>query len=389
MTFDYRSLTTETDEAFLDTVGRTFHFAEGYWETFKQRIGPENLRTVHVDKRVVGGLGFYATSQWFGGRSIPCAAVAAVGIVPQARGGGAAEYQMRSLLKELRADGIPLACLFASTQQLYRKVGFEQAGSRYGYDLSMSSIGVRDHDLPVTEVPLDSSMPFEPVAEKRARMTNGNLQRTHGLWERLLQHPTGHQAGYIIGDPADPEGYLIDRYCVDHEDVGHLYIRDMAALTPAAGRRLWTLIAGHRSTIPWVHWCGPAVEPLLCLTADCKKPSVELLRWMVRIVDVPQALTARGYAADVSGELHLDIRDELLPANNGRFILNVVGGQATVTSGGRGDLKADIRGLAPLYTAFLSPQALKSIGMLDADDQVLRIANNLFAGPEPWMPEIF
>ncbi|MCA9076671.1 MAG: GNAT family N-acetyltransferase [Planctomycetaceae bacterium] len=389
MTFDYRPLTPDTEDAFHNTVGRTFRFAEGYWETFKRRIGAENLRTVHLDGRVVGGLGFYAAGQWFGGRVIPCAAVAAVGISPEVRGGGAAEYQMRSLVEELHSAGTPVACLFASTQRLYRKTGFEHAGSRYSYDLPMNAIGVRDYELPVTEVPLDSPAPFEAIAEKRARLTNGHLDRTPGLWERLLQHPGGHQAGYVIGNPSDPEGFLIDRYCVDHEETGHLYVRDMAALTPSAGRRLWALIAGHRSTIPWVHWCGPAVDPMLCLTAECKRANAQLLRWMVRIIDVAQALEARGYPSDVSGELHLEVHDDLLPANNGRIILTVANGKATVTSGGRGDLKVGINGLAPLYTAFLPAQVLKSVGRLDGDDATLRLADQLFAGPEPWMPEIF
>ncbi|MCA9028002.1 MAG: GNAT family N-acetyltransferase [Planctomycetaceae bacterium] len=389
MTFDYCVLTPETDEAFNDTVGRTFRYAEGYWETFRRRIGPENVRTVSCDGRVVGGLGIYRPGQWFGGREVPCAGVAAVGISPSDRGGGVAEFLMRSLLEELHAEGTPVATLFASTQRLYRKVGFEHAGSRYGYSLPMTAIGVRDEELSVTEVSLDSSKPFEAITVKRALATNGNLQRTPGLWERILQHADGHQAGYVIGDTENPEGYLINRYDVDHEGTGHLHIRDMAALTPAAGRRLWSFLAVHRSTIPWVHWYGPAVDPLLCLTAECKSEQTEVLRWMTRIVDVPQAFSSRGYPADVSGELHLDVHDDVLPANHGRFVLAVAEGRGTVVPGGRGDLRADVRGLAPLFSGFLPPQTLRAIGCLDGDAATLQIASRLLAGPEPWMPEIF
>jgi predicted acetyltransferase len=90
------------------------------------------------------------------------------------------------------------------------------------------------------------------------------------------------------------------------------------------------------------------------------------LRWLTRIVDVPQALAARGYPKDVSGEVHLEIHDDLLPANHGRFLLRVDEGQAEVTAGGRGSLVTDIRGLAPLYSGFLPPRTLQSLGCFKA-----------------------
>jgi predicted acetyltransferase len=163
----------------------------------------------------------------------------------------------------------------------------------------------------------------------------------------------------------------------------------MSALTPAAGRRLWTLIADHRSTISFVNWWGPSVEPLLCLTAESKPVSGKVLRWMTRIIDIKNALALRGYPDDVSGELHLDVRDDVLPMNHGRFVLRVNEGRAEATSGGRGTLSMDIRGLAPLFTGFLPARTLKNLGFLNGDDASLRDATRLFAGSEPWMPEIF
>ncbi|MBX3436466.1 MAG: GNAT family N-acetyltransferase [Planctomycetaceae bacterium] len=389
MTFDYRPLAPGDDQAFMDVVGRTFRFAPGYLDVFSRRIGRENLRLLHENGRVVAGLGVYRTGQWFGGRAIPCAAVAAVGVAPESRGTGAAAFQMRALLEELHADGTPLASLFASAQHLYRKVGFEQAGLRCRYELPMSSIGMRDRELPVTQVSLESPAAFLATAETHARATNGHLQRTTGLWERLIEHPDGHQAGFVIGDPGRPEGHLIYRHCVDEHEAGHLMIRDMAALTPAAARRLWTLIADHRSTIPYVSWCGPGVEPLLCLTHECKNVPVKVLRWMTRIVNVPAALAGRGYPEDVSDELHLSVRDELLPSNNGRFVLRVHEGRGETAAGGDGRVSLDVRGLAPLFTGFLPPHTLRTLGYLDGDDASLRQAARIFTGPEPWMPEIF
>ena len=111
--------------------------------------------------------------------------------------------------------------------------------------------------------------------------------------------------------------------------------------------------------------------------------------WMLRIVDVKGALEARGYPRGARGEVHFEVTDTLLPHNNGRWVLQVAEGNGTVTAGGNGDIRLDIRGLAPLYSSFLSPHALRSTGFIECGDAALEAATTIFAGPEPWMPEIF
>ena len=60
-----------------------------------------------------------------------------------------------------------------------------------------------------------------------------------------------------------------------------------------------------------------------------------------------------------------------------------------VKPGGEGRLQLDVRGLAPLYTGYLSPQALRAAGLLDGPEADLRSAAAAFAGPVPWMREGF
>lgn len=80
---------------------------------------------------------------------------------------------------------------------------------------------------------------------------------------------------------------------------------------------------------------------------------------MLRIVDAVGALSKRGYPKIIDTELHLEIRDELLTTNNGRFCLKVANEFSEVTPGGKGEFQMDIRGLASLYTGLFTPQQLK------------------------------
>ena len=110
---------------------------------------------------------------------------------------------------------------------------------------------------------------------------------------------------------------------------------------------------------------------------------------MLRVINVGKALEKRGYPLGIETELHLDVQDDLLKENNGKFILSVANGRGKVTRGGKGELKLDVRGLAPLYTGLFSPQALQLAGYLDATQKTISTATQLFVSVSPWMPDFF
>ena len=126
-----------------------------------------------------------------------------------------------------------------------------------------------------------------------------------------------------------------------------LLVRDMYARTGKATETLWAFLHGHRSIFPNLRWYGPPTDPLLAATEEARAIPVFNDRWMVRIADVPEALQQRGYPAGVKETLDLEVRDELMPGNHGRFQLRVSGGNATVTPGGDGSVQIDVAALAP------------------------------------------
>jgi predicted acetyltransferase len=166
-------------------------------------------------------------------------------------------------------------------------------------------------------------------------------------------------------------------------------VRDFVALTPGASRRLLTLLGDHRSVVREITWPGQLIDPVLCLLPELDVKIERPERWHLRIVHVPAALGQRGYPAGVEAELHLRVRDAILPGNDGSFILRVGGGRGEVARGGRGDLALDVRGLAPLYSGFLAPAQLQAIDFLAGPPAALAAAARIFAGPEPWMADFF
>lgn len=362
-------------DAFGPLLSHCFGIPIAAWDLYRRRIGDENFRGAWIDGGLAGGLGVYPIAQWFGGRSVPTGGVAVVGVAPEHRADGVAAALVTASLRELRDRGVPLATLYASTQHVYRSVGFEQAGNQVRYSVPLASIGKQDRALRAVRVE-----GWEPLAALR-RPRHGFLDRRHMLWERIVAPYDVTTHAYAFGD----EGYLV--YSQERAGDAHarLFVRDWCAHTPAAARRLWSFLADHRSLASEVRWNGPAVEPMLALLPEATWKVERHERWLMRIVDVPAALRARGWPAD--GEVHLEVRDAVLPDNEGRWILRVEAGEAEVTRGGRGDVRLDVRGLAPLYSGLFDAAALRDLGWLEAAD--VGPVTRLFASPEPWMADMF
>jgi predicted acetyltransferase len=366
-------------------------FQVGGWDTFFRRIGPENFRVLRRGRKPAAGLAIYRMGQWFGGRSVPMAGIAAVGVPPEARGQGLAERLVAETLKGLHAEGTPLSALYPSTYRLYRKVGYEQAGFRCHYSIEVQNIGVRDRMLEMRPVELAGPEALRPLYERLARSGNGLLDRNAAIWERTLLPRSGEvKRAYLIGPPGREEGYVVFHQPeASGPGLYDLLVSDRIALSGSAQRRLWSFFADHSSLGGEVRWFGPPAEPALFVLPEPRVRLKRLELWMLRILDVRRALELRGYPQAWSQGLDLEVRDELLPRNNGRFVLEVQDGAAQVRKGGRGRLKLDVRALAALYSGLHGPHELHALGCLEGTRQALAEASGLFAGPKPWMPDGF
>lgn len=330
--------------------------------------------------------------QYFGGRRVRMLGVAGVATAPEVRGRGHAAAMMTLCVREARADGFPLTALYASTQSLYRKVGYEQAGHRMIVTVPLSRIDVREREPALVPLPEGDLSRAKACYGAFAPRFDGMLDRGPYCWGRVEEWRGDKYTGFGVpaaGGGLDGYAYLTQRRKAD--DGRHdVVLSDVAFLTPAAGRRLLGFFADF-ATIgnDLVFAAGPA-HPLLFLLGQQKYSMKFTDFWMLRIADVPAALEARGYAPGVSASVHLDVTDTVIPENAGRWIVTVEGGRARAQRGGRGDVRMDVRALASAYTGFLSPRALALTGQMEGDDAALDALGAIFGGRGlPWMTDFF
>lgn len=161
-------------------------------------------------------------------------------------------------------------------------------------------------------------------------------------------------AAIHLGQP-DRYSYLCDDGFTSYwwDDGGDkLFVQSVQGATADTVRGLWSVIASHGTMAETVQaWTDPS-GPLWWLTAE-RDPDVRSRRmWMLRVVDAPAAIAARGFPAAVSMAATLIINDQSRPANSGRWLLTVADGKGELAPAGTGPgepLILGARGLAALY----------------------------------------
>ncbi|MBE8987720.1 GNAT family N-acetyltransferase [Nostoc sp. LEGE 12450] len=388
--FEYSTLAHPQDIQQLEHIlEQCFISALGGEEAYINMIGVENFRIIQRLEQVAGGLATLDMGQWWGGQRVPMTGIAVVGIAPEYRGSGAAIALMQHTLKELYDRGIAISALYPEIQGLYRKVGYEQGGSWCIWEVATQSIQVREQPLPLELVASIDHEVFHELYQQQARQTHGYLDRHPAIWERIIQ-PNEKEIvyTYLIGTKDQPQGYII--FTQERtENARILIVKDWVLTTVAAAQTFWSFLASHRSQIQQVRWKSSAIDSLTLLLPEQTAKIKTTSRWLLRIIDAVKALELRGYPPGIQAELHLEIQDNLLTENNGKFILSVANGRGEVTKGGKGELQLDIRELAPLYTSLFTPYHLQIAGKLNGAETAILAATQIFAGASPWMADFF
>jgi predicted acetyltransferase len=385
-------------EADLPALGRLIMHAfagtsEGAQEWFKES-GLDNVRVVRPgdDAPPSSCLLRIPMAQFFGGRSVSMLGIAGVGTAPESRGRGDAKRMMAASVREAAEDGFAIATLYPSTQALYRSAGYEQAGHRLLYNIPLPELDLQERSLKVDPIGDSEMEAVKACYGAFASRFDGMVDRGAYVWRRVRKWIDTQYHGFGIRDGnGGLEGYV---FLAQKRREGpgarqEINLSDLAFLTPRAGRRLLTFLADFGTMGDEAIFAAGPSHPALMLMPLQKYRVYFPCYWMVRILNLPKALMMRGYPLALTAELHLDVSDELVPANAGRFVVHVSNGRAEVQRGGRGELRTGMRGLAAMFTGHMSPAALAMAGLIEGEQAVLTTAGGVFGGGCPWMTDFF
>ncbi|MGX1561727.1 GNAT family N-acetyltransferase [Streptomyces sp. NPDC055506] len=375
--------TTDKDlDVFVDTLHAAFGlFPEtpvdggGLWWSALET--DRCLLALTADGRPVGTAARYSFELTLPGEAlVPVPGVTAVGVLPSHRRQGVLTAMMRHQLAGLRAGGDFLSVLLASEASIYGRFG-------YGPATHTAELKVPRHRaapaLPRAGGTAGARAPgsvevlrraecgeiLEEVYDRYRRAQPGALSRPHRWWALRAGQPPISPAPRYVALHRDADG-TPDGYASYSIESGTLTVDETITADDAVFTALARFVLEHDLVSHVVFKHVPPDHPLRWQLADLRAGEVSgVMDWLwVRLLDVPRALTARGWFTD--GELVLDVEDPFLGEHD-RYLLTVRDGKADcVPTDREPDLSLDIRDLGSVYLGGTAPSTLVRAGHIRA-----------------------
>ena len=174
-------------------------------------------------------------------------------------------------------------------------------------------------------------------------------------------------------------------------------VRELMAADPAASAILCADLLSRDLTSEFRLPRRPVDDPLLYQLADPRRtrPQLNDSLW-VRIVDVPRALAGRRYSCPV--DVVIEVRDEILPSNAGRWRLTTTGeapggglAASCVPAAAAADLALDVTELGAAYLGGTRLGTLAGSGLVAElrPGATRQLSAALAWDPAPWCPMVF
>jgi predicted acetyltransferase len=365
-----------------------------------------------------------------GSELLPAAGVTWVSVLPTYRRRGVLSSIMRRQLEDVRGRGEPLAVLWASEAAIYSRFGYGRASWQLRFTFrrgegALAANVVADRGLVLRLAdPAAALTELAKVYDSVLAARPGLFVRNEMWWQRTIYDPPENRQGasplrcLLAEDESGPRGYAL--YSAlglpDPEPflpAAALTVRELMAVDPAASAALWTDLLSRDLTSEFRARLRPVDDPLLFQLADPRRarPQPADGLW-VRIIDVPSALAGRRYSCPA--DVVIEVRDDILPANAGRWRLTTVGGAASSgTAGaaraagagdaGRGlaascvrvtsaaDLVLDVTQLGAAYLGGTRLGTLAEAGLVTElrPGALRQLSAAMSWDPAPWCPTIF
>jgi predicted acetyltransferase len=387
VTLEYRTLAEADLEAMLDVRERAFgpmssDGAQRWFAVNRELVDEGRLGGVFDGGALAGCGKARGFVQAWHGRPVPMAGMSGITVLPEYRGRGVGPVIMRQLADLARRRGEPISALYPATVPLYRHLGWELVGAQSRYALPAHHLRLLGGRLPVRRLGEGDAeaaqvMVAEAVGVDRA---SGPLVWSTAQWRRVLSDPSRFayacEGGLVVYGWEGPD-LSVDR---------------LWAGTAVAARTLWSLVGSGSSVAKTVlAYLGPD-DPLFWLLPEEAGHEVVRHGWMLRVLDVPSALEARGYPEELDVELSFTVEDREHADHSGRWVMRVEGGRAQVARAGAdggGGLVMGAHGLAGLY-AGRPAVMLERAGLLDGgSSQQGWVADAVFATPVPYLTDYF
>lgn len=360
------------------------------------------LEDSSVGKGVLGCLRITPFDVCSRGIRIPMAGIAAVAVQPEARRHGIADTLMQDALKKMYEMDFPISMLFPFRHRFYKKYGYAYVGSMTFYDLSPADIKNFPERSRVRAFTKSDRNKVRKILEQEI-YTHGSFTplRNESFWD-LVVFPKFKDA--YMYDDGEAKGYIVfELYkepAVTPGTFGEpvINIKELVGLDHSAHRALWGFVSALGEQVSRIRFLGPADYPLHLFLKEPREKEYQRLffeyksfstvasGFMLRVINVRDALARLRHGIDSPEDFVLKINDGDLPQNSRPFNVHVHKGETAVDETALPvQFESDIETFSQIYSGFLLPSDAVKYGFAAGDMSILPQLDELFRAPSPFI----
>jgi predicted acetyltransferase len=341
--------------------------------------GIETAWLTERNGRISGAFRAYALTQHMHGTPFRMMGLASVAVDETARRRGVGSELCTHAVRVARERGDVLSMLYPFRPAFYRALGWGMTGELHAYRFRPESLGEVGRGALVTHARPDDSAAIAACYDRVAAMTNGMIARTPRIWRSHMEGDATHT--YITGD-GSVRGYVIVRFGRSTApDDKPLFVREIVAADHDAYEALLGWISAQRDSWRLVHYEASPDEHFAHRLAEPRTPGFHPARYlwapvariirgpMLRVLDVRAAIDKRtrwGPAAPMRFGLH--VIDDLVPGNEGPFVVDFDGSRATLERGTAAPLlRLPAAALAQVYAGELGVRDALNLDLAECD----------------------
>lgn len=326
---------------------------------------------------------------WFGGKLVPTSGINGVTVAVEYRGRGVLRPLFTEAFRIAKARGAVISTLYPSSTGIYRRLGYEVIGACDGVQFPLAALSrvSTPRGVGVRRATAADAWAIRQVYDVWAAANNGPLSRwgvsfqitDEGLIEGFNGITLAERNGAVIGYTSWNRGW-------DFGPEGALQVYDLIATDGAGYKALLAALGSHASIVGRAKIENASgLDLFLQLFPTSEWEVVDSEPYMLKIIDVPGAVEARGYPPAISTSVEFAVAGDPITGIDGRYRLELADGKAACSRLGKPDPATSVplftpNGLALAYAGAQSCAGIRTVGGLTGPDDHDETFGAIFGG---------
>lgn len=404
---------TEADLEVLTQMGCE-SFPSGYDYEYRLKLYKDHPRRKlerdvlvgEVDGQIVISLSAIPYNVWLGGTYLPMLGIAGVANALESRRRGYASKLCIEAIKRGREQGYIISILYPFRFDFYNKLGWGAIGELIEYRFNPKSLPCYETRKNVRRFKPSDLDSIASCYQTFVESHNCLAECPESVWQIKLKTSQNHDNILMVYEKEGKiTGYLTIFFKSGKEMLSQeLIVVELIYQDKESYQGLLGFLSSISDQVSIVRYWAQVSEGFHYLLKDPRDVQQPILSglvskvgsyglgYMMRVLDVEKALKVRPNYNNVTGTATLQIHDEQIPENNGKFQLTLLNGKIEVSRVNvkNACISLSIDVFSQLYSGALSLERANFLGLISVNEpSVVEWLNDALKLPKPFLQEHF